>query len=70
MEPERKELRIMPPDLIVKVGAAALGMLALFLLVMTISQLKQIQFIGSGVTATNTISVLQILSIVSSLPSK
>lgn len=47
----------MPPDLIVKVGAAALGMLALFLLVMTISQLKQFRFIGSGVTASNTISV-------------
>ncbi|TSC87051.1 MAG: hypothetical protein G01um10148_156 [Parcubacteria group bacterium Gr01-1014_8] len=47
----------MPPDLIVKVGATALGMLALFLLVMTVSQLKEFRYIGSGVTATNTISV-------------
>ncbi len=38
-------------------GAAALGMLALFLFVGTVSELKSIQFIGSGVSATNTISV-------------
>lgn len=47
----------MPPDLVVKVGAAALGMLALFLLVLTISQLKEFRYIGTGVAATNTISV-------------
>ena len=47
----------MPPDLIVKVGATALGMLALFLLVLTISELKQFHYIGSGVAATNTITV-------------
>lgn len=57
MEPERKEIRIMPPDIIVKVAAGTLGMLALFLLVLTISELKAYRFIGSGVTATNTISV-------------
>lgn len=57
MDPEKKEIRIMPPDLIVKMGAGALGMLALFLLVSTISELKAYRFIGSGVTATNTISV-------------
>jgi len=38
-------------------AATALGILALFLLVGTISELKQYRFIGSGVTATNTISV-------------
>lgn len=38
-------------------GATALGMLALFLLVGTISELKSYHFIGSGVAATNTISV-------------
>lgn len=38
-------------------AAAALGVLALFLLVSTISGLKGMQFIGSGVAATNTISV-------------
>lgn len=38
-------------------GAAALGMLALFLFVLTISTLKEWRFIGTGVPATNTISV-------------
>lgn len=57
MEPDKKEIRIMPPDLIVKVGAAALSMLALFLLVLTISQLKEFRYIGTGVAATNTITV-------------
>ena len=40
-----------------KAAAWALGFLAVFLLVSTISELKSVQFIGSGVTATNTISV-------------
>jgi uncharacterized protein YggE len=57
MEPEKKEIRIMPPDIIVKMAAGVLGMLALFLLVSTVSELKAFRFIGSGVTATNTISV-------------
>src|SRR3989338_136950 len=38
-------------------AATALGFLALFLLVGTISGLKSMQFIGSGVSATNTINV-------------
>src|SRR5690348_8045840 len=38
-------------------GATALGVLALFLLVATLGQFKSYQYIGSGVTATNTISV-------------
>ena len=38
-------------------GAAALGMLAVFLFVLTVSALKEWRFIGSGVPATNTISV-------------
>lgn len=54
---ERKEVHISPPDLVVKVGAVALGMLALFLLVQTISAFKEFKFIGTGVPATNTISV-------------
>lgn len=40
-----------------KMAATALGMLALFLLVATISELKSFRFIGSGVTATNTLTV-------------
>ena len=38
-------------------AATALGFLALFLLVLTFSSLKEYHFIGSGVTATNTITV-------------
>jgi len=38
-------------------AAVAFGVLALFLLVATLSELKGIKFIGSGVTASNTISV-------------
>lgn len=52
-----RRLRISPPDLIVKVGAAALAMLALFLLIQSVKALKEYRYVGSGVTATNTISV-------------
>lgn len=52
-----RRLRISPPDLIVKVGAAALAMLALFLLINSLKALKEFRYVGSGVTATNTISV-------------
>lgn len=38
-------------------GATALGVLALFLLVGTLSELKSYHYIGSGVTATNVITV-------------
>ena len=38
-------------------GATALGMLALFLLVLTVSALKEWRYIGTGVPATNTITV-------------
>lgn len=38
-------------------GAAALGMLALFLLVATVGGFKYVRYIGSGVAATNTITV-------------
>lgn len=54
---ETRSVRISPPDLIVKVGAAALGMLALFLLIQSVKALKEYRFVGSGVTASNTISV-------------
>jgi uncharacterized protein YggE len=57
MDVEKKELHIVPPPLIQNAAAIALGMLALFLLILAISSLKQFRFIGSGVTATNTISV-------------
>ncbi|KKW19272.1 MAG: hypothetical protein UY63_C0017G0049 [Parcubacteria group bacterium GW2011_GWA2_51_10] len=38
-------------------AATALGVLALFLLVSTVGELKALRFIGSGVPATNTITV-------------
>src|SRR3989338_9217117 len=38
-------------------GATALCMLALFLLVLTVSTLKEWRYIGTGVPATNTITV-------------
>jgi hypothetical protein len=54
---QKRELHIVPPPLIQNAAAVALGMLALFLLILAVSELKQFRFIGSGVTATNTISV-------------
>jgi uncharacterized protein YggE len=57
MDIEKKEIHIVPPPLIQNAAAIALGMLALFLLILAISSIKQYSFIGSGVTATNTISV-------------
>src|SRR5580704_13836318 len=38
-------------------AACALGMLAIFLLVLTIGELKSYRYIGSGITPTNTITV-------------
>ena len=54
---ERKELHIMPPQMIVNAGVLVLGALAIFLVILAVSALKEFRFIGSGVTATNTISV-------------
>src|SRR5262245_21740079 len=52
-----RRLHIVPPDLIVKMGAAALGCLALFLAVLTISEIKSFHYIGTGLAAANTITV-------------
>lgn len=57
MDTEKKEIHIVPPPLIQNAAAIALGMLAVFLLILAISSLKQYRFIGSGVNATNVISV-------------
>jgi uncharacterized protein len=57
MDIEKKEIHIVPPPMIQNAAAIALGMLALFLLILAVSSLKEYSFIGSGVTATNTISV-------------
>lgn len=53
----QRELHVSPPDIIVKAGAAALGVLALFLLMQTVKAFKEYRYVGSGVTATNTITV-------------
>lgn len=57
MDIEKKEIHIMPPALMVKAAATALGMLALFLLVATASELRSFKYIGAGISPTNTINV-------------
>lgn len=53
----QRAVRISPPDIVVKTAAAALGFLALFLLVQTVKAMKEYRYVGSGVTASNTITV-------------
>lgn len=57
MDIEKKEIHIVPPQRIQQFAVFALTMLGLFLLVLTISSLKQYRYIGSGVAASNTITV-------------
>ena len=57
MDIEKKEIHIVPPQRMQTAGMFALAMLGLFLLVLTISSLKQYHYIGSGVAASNTITV-------------
>ncbi|MBM3260964.1 DUF541 domain-containing protein [Candidatus Kaiserbacteria bacterium] len=54
---QRKDLHIHPPQVIVTLAAVALGMLALFLLILTVSELRGYKYIGAGISPTNTISV-------------
>ena len=54
---EKKELHIVPPQMVVNAAVLVLGALAIFLIILAVSALKQFRFIGSGVTATNTITV-------------
>ncbi len=56
-ENQKRELHIEPPQKIQMAAVFAISMLGIFLLVLTVSSLKQFRFIGSGVTATNTITV-------------
>jgi uncharacterized protein YggE len=55
--PTTNDIRITPPEIIVRMAAIALGMLALFLLVLTGSAFKSYHYIGSGISASNIISV-------------
>ena len=57
MDIEKKEVHIVPPARMQTAGMFALAMLGVFLLVLTISSLKQYRYIGSGVAASNTITV-------------
>ena len=57
MDIEKKEIHIVPPRRIENAGMFAITMLGVFLLVLTISSLKEYHYIGSGVAASNTISV-------------
>ena len=57
MDIEKKEIHIVPPARMQTAGMFALAMLGVFLLVLTISSLKQYHYIGSGVSASNTITV-------------
>ncbi|PIR82699.1 hypothetical protein COU20_00775 [Candidatus Kaiserbacteria bacterium CG10_big_fil_rev_8_21_14_0_10_59_10] len=54
---QKRELHIMPPDMVVKAATIALGMLALFLFIAALSELRAFRYIGTGVPATNTITV-------------
>jgi uncharacterized protein len=54
---QKRELHIVPPKKIETAGMFALSMLGIFLLILALSSLKEYRFIGSGVTATNTINV-------------
>jgi len=57
MDVEKKELHIIPPYRIEQAGRFALIMLGVFLLFMTLAQIKGLSYIGSGVPPTNTIAV-------------
>ncbi|MBI5469700.1 SIMPL domain-containing protein [Candidatus Kaiserbacteria bacterium] len=54
---QKRELHIVPPKRIESAAAFALTMLGIFLVILAVSSLKEFRFIGSGVTATNTITV-------------
>src|SRR3989344_5244427 len=57
MDIEKKEIHIVPPQRIQSAAMFAIIMLGVFLLTLTLSTLKQYHYIGSGISASNTISV-------------
>lgn len=57
MDIEKKEVHIVPPHRIQIAGIFALAMLGLFLLTLTVSALKEYRYIGTGVPASNTITL-------------
>jgi uncharacterized protein len=56
-EIQKRELHIVPPPMVKNAAVVALGMLAFFLFVLALSSIKEFHYIGSGVSATNTITV-------------
>lgn len=57
MDTQKQEIHVLPPSMVVKAATAALGVLALWGAVQFFIALKEYRFIGSGTTATNTITV-------------
>ena len=57
MDEQTVDKVISATDLMRKAAVVALGMLALFLLVATVNELKSSAYIGSGISPTNTINV-------------
>ena len=57
MDIEKKEIHIVQPQRMQTAGMFAIAMLGIFLLILSISALKQYHYIGSGVAASNTITV-------------
>jgi len=54
---QKHELHIMPPDMVVKAATIALAALAIWGAASAIKTFKEFRFVGSGTTATNTITV-------------
>lgn len=57
MDTQKQEIHLVPPSLMVKAAAAALAALTLWGLASFIKTVKEFRFVGSGTTATNTITV-------------
>ncbi len=57
MDIEKKELHIVPPRRIEQAAIFALIMLGVFLVSLTIGQIKGLAYIGAGIAPTNTVSV-------------
>ncbi len=57
MDTQKQEIHIVPPTIMVKAAAAALVALALWGAAEFLTTLKEFRFVGSGTTATNTITV-------------
>ena len=57
VDPQKNELHIRPPEMIVKAATIALTMLAIWGSANAVKTFKEFKFVGSGTTATNVISV-------------